>query len=310
LGPASTSFLPSLVELPHNFQRVPKESGLMDELERAICARLKEAREERFHKVSQTEMAKLVGVSHAKWVSIEYGRTPLRFSIGDKACQVLLLSQRWLVEGKPPSRFYVLFPKDVFDKIPSTLLFSQAYLRFIKPFAERTFAQKTPAEILDAKLESEYQETGEGRTWLLQREVTNALTNLPKVEHEEFCTALENLLMEFAPDKNKVLHEFTPKGKSLGVKLTLPGLIRCLKRATAYHGAKSSLARELGVKPARITEWLNGEKEPGGAFTLEMLNWVRAWEVKQKSPGSADNTARARTRKRTSYERQTQSGPP
>ena len=43
---------------------------------------------------------------------------------------------------------------------------------------------------------------------------------------------------------------------------------------SAFPGAKAELARALKVAPARISEWLSGEKEPGGDYTIKLLNWV------------------------------------
>jgi transcriptional regulator with XRE-family HTH domain len=68
------------------------------------------------------------------------------------------------------------------------------------------------------------------------------------------------------------------KSKSIGVKSEIQRLIEQVKRKTSKPGAKAALARALGVAPARISEWLSGEKEPGGEYTLKLLHWVRSPE--------------------------------
>jgi transcriptional regulator with XRE-family HTH domain len=47
-----------------------------------------------------------------------------------------------------------------------------------------------------------------------------------------------------------------------------------VNRKASKPGAKAELAKELDVAPARISEWLSGKKEPGGEYTLRLLNWV------------------------------------
>ena len=66
------------------------------------------------------------------------------------------------------------------------------------------------------------------------------------------------------------------KGKSEGVKSEVQKLIERVKRKVSEPGGKSKLARALGVAPARISEWLSGEKEPGGEYALRLLKWVES----------------------------------
>jgi len=60
----------------------------------------------------------------------------------------------------------------------------------------------------------------------------------------------------------------------------LAHLIARLRRVTNRRGAKAELAKLLGVNQARISEWLSGKKEPGGATTLKLLKWVENEECK------------------------------
>jgi DNA-binding transcriptional regulator YiaG len=83
-----------------------------------------------------------------------------------------------------------------------------------------------------------------------------------------------------APKTNpkKVLTTISLKSKERGVKTEVQKLIELVKRKASKPGAKSQLARTLGVAPARISEWLSGEKEPGGEYTLQLLHWVEQQE--------------------------------
>jgi transcriptional regulator with XRE-family HTH domain len=91
---------------------------------------------------------------------------------------------------------------------------------------------------------------------------------------------------------SSVLTDFTPKSKRVVVHSELGDLLTRLHRATAASGMKGRLARTLGVPQSRVSEWLHGEKKPGGEVTLRLLKWVEQQEriLKQKSPESATNT--------------------
>ena len=76
----------------------------------------------------------------------------------------------------------------------------------------------------------------------------------------------------------KDLQDTSLKSNSEGVKSEICKLIEQVKHKASKPGAKSELARTLGVAPARISEWLSGEKEPGGEYTLKLLHWVKQQE--------------------------------
>jgi len=61
------------------------------------------------------------------------------------------------------------------------------------------------------------------------------------------------------------------------VKPQLPALLERLKSATKQKGKKTELAADLNVPLASISQWLSGEREPGGEYTLKLLKWVE-WQ--------------------------------
>ena len=80
-------------------------------------------------------------------------------------------------------------------------------------------------------------------------------------------------------------------------------LLARVKAATAEIGMKSALAEYLNVPPQRVSEWLSGKYEPGAEVALQMLEWVQAREVENKTPGNVRSTARSKqTRSRKSRE--------
>lgn len=62
------------------------------------------------------------------------------------------------------------------------------------------------------------------------------------------------------------------------VRPLLPELIERLKKATGERGKKTALAQFLDVPLAMVSQWLSGDREPGGETTLRMLQWVEQQE--------------------------------
>jgi DNA-binding transcriptional regulator YiaG len=54
-----------------------------------------------------------------------------------------------------------------------------------------------------------------------------------------------------------------------------------LNKATSGRGAKSALAKYMGVPLPNVSQWLSGDREPSGETTLQLLNWVEHQERKK-----------------------------
>jgi transcriptional regulator with XRE-family HTH domain len=91
----------------------------------------------------------------------------------------------------------------------------------------------------------------------------------------------------------------------------LKALLARVNRAAAARGKKTELAKFLGVSPQRVTNWLSFSRAPNGEITLQLLDWVRAEEVKQnENRGSAQTPPRRKARlTRSRYEKAKQSPP-
>ena len=81
------------------------------------------------------------------------------------------------------------------------------------------------------------------------------------------------------------------------MKSPLKDLLADANLATQARGMKAALAEYLGVPRPRVSEWLRGVKEPGGAITLRIMEWVNLPEAqRQKALGSSTKTAKSKTR--------------
>jgi transcriptional regulator with XRE-family HTH domain len=107
-----------------------KLSGLMNANESMICSRLRTFREE--HGWTRVDLAEVSGETMHRIASFEHARNPLRFLVGEKLCAALGINRAWLIEGKLPQVGYVPLSPEMSRKIPSRLLYSQAYEQFLK----------------------------------------------------------------------------------------------------------------------------------------------------------------------------------
>jgi transcriptional regulator with XRE-family HTH domain len=107
--------------------------------------------------------------------------------------------------------------------------------------------------------------------------------------------------------ENNLLTAVTVSGNIPPVKSTMASLLDRLNEATSQRGMKSKLAKVMGVPLSNVSQWLSGEREPGGETTLRLLNWVIATEAKLESPGGVEAPPEPKTQVRKSgYEKQTQ----
>ena len=106
--------------------------------------------------------------------------------------------------------------------------------------------------------------------------------------------------------KKRVLTSITAIGNLYPVKSTMASLLDRLNKATSQRGMKSKLAKVMGVPLSNVSQWLSGEREPGGETTLRLLHWVEQQERQPNALGSANNTAKGKTQvRKSSHEKQT-----
>jgi transcriptional regulator with XRE-family HTH domain len=107
--------------------------------------------------------------------------------------------------------------------------------------------------------------------------------------------------------EKKLLTDVTVSDNVSPVKSTMANLLDRLNKATNQRGMKSKLAKVMEVPLSNVSQWLSGEREPGGETTLRLLNWVIATEAKQESPGGVEAPPEPKTQPRKSkHENQSQ----
>ena len=98
--------------------------------------------------------------------------------------------------------------------------------------------------------------------------------------------------------KRKLLTHITDVGNVARVKSPMANLLERLNEATSQRGMKTKLAKIMGVLLANVSQWLSGEREPGGETTLQLLHWVEQQERQPNTLGSATNTTRGKVTRR------------
>jgi transcriptional regulator with XRE-family HTH domain len=266
----------------------------MNQREREICSRLKELRERLGR--SQKIFSAVLQVSHNRLASLEYGRTPLRADTAIQLTTITGCNLHWLAEGTGPV-FAALPNPDFLAQIPPRWLFSRAWKavlkRTLKPGAKRFGeAELAPGVIGGASAESYCKE-----------EIEGVLKFLPSEFHWNFFAHISRSARDFvAMNQVKITElnahraipaKLSPKkdltylatsGIPPAVKNQWPMLKRQVQETTADAGAKSRLAKFLGVDLTRVSRWLADSKtapEPGAEFALRMQFWVEHPEVRQ-----------------------------
>jgi transcriptional regulator with XRE-family HTH domain len=284
--------------------------------------------------MQQSEFAATIGISRSRLASYEHCKAPLRYEVGKQVCYRHNINQRWLATGLEPTRPYFDISPNLEFQIKPKVVFSEAFDKVLLAEVEKRGAEIEKIVGRESMLKGDYEdalldnfhllgeEDPKAAAFYIARIIRTRLNWLKEPLLTEYCKALMAAESDFmqqhaeelrslpiesrAEDKNP-LQILPLKSKSETVKLD--GLLKRVKAVTSEHGKKTELASILDVSPARITEWLKGEKEPGGSTTLALLSWVEREEAKRKSPGTVTTSSGAKTRKSLYEKHQTRSSP-
>lgn len=242
----------------------------MNERERAIGGRIEVFR--CAGRWSRKEFAPTIGLSPDQLAAIEGGYSPLRWTVAQQICSRYNISQRWLATGESPTRPCVHLSETLIEPIPKDCLLSNAYDDHLK-----------------AKFD-ELHESTDFSGWLAALEQTSGFLIPPELpnHHQQHSEAWQS----------SILTDVYSSVKHQPVKPMLPKLLLQLRKLTQERGAKTVLADHLGVSLAQLSQWLSGDREPGGETTLQLLAWVRAVEAKENSSGDVAAPPEPKTRRK------------
>jgi transcriptional regulator with XRE-family HTH domain len=286
----------------------------MPQRERDICERLKQFRTD--SGLSQSEFARLCGLKLRAYASYEYAHSQLNYPAAWKILTTFpLLNPAWLA-GENASREYlpvIIYPTAADLEYGPRTPFSSVYNGKLKaliansqplfganlscPFlvskdacgrvvAKEMFGEimgnwlpRVPNRNLNTFLNEAYRRCSELFSKLHDDSDLAAVSQLArqmkKIAFKRRLVFLGNFAVD---DPKKDLQGDSLKGNTVEVASKIQKLIEQVKRKALKPGAKAELARKLRVAPARISEWLAGDKEPGGNYTLKLQNWVEQQE--------------------------------
>lgn len=277
-----------------------------------IAKRLREVRETL--SLSQTEFANQIGISRERLASYEVARVPLRYDIALRLCRQFIIGEKWLATGQGnPREIMDLRHEPITSKIPADSPFSKAFDDVLAARYEEIAQESGGVLRIQMTLDDDYSFLDN----LFKGVLTGWKHSLPKEELATFCYLLlehGQWLMkrrpfvpwpEFLRDRAggtggkpqlSVFQGPKPQEESednnfpdtetyaigVSVKAQLPKLLERIREATAESGSKSALAEFLGVPLASVSRWLSREREPGGEYVLQLLQWVEQQERKSK----------------------------
>lgn len=274
---------------------MPKKSGLINERERAICARVRQLR--RQIKWPQRAFAEAVGISRDQLANIEYSRVPLRYGIGANICQAFDVSVEWLITqsgemfGGAPFAWAAESGPKTYGK-----LFSEVY-----DLSPELFAPADPQPSLVLEATSGF----DAQAFLLCKVVS-------WFQHHKFRSAVEaenfaRGVCDFAVTLLKVWREsgrswrpalvkhahilaaekpLTETSKvsrtDADMRSALERLIEDARKLTKQRGMKAKLAKALKMPhaQARLSGWLAGTYAPAGEAALrlrELIDHPERW---------------------------------
>ena len=277
-------------------------SGKMTRREQKICARIKGFRERL--NWSQPAFARKIGITKDQLINIEYGRTPLRYSVFLAISKNCCINPVWLARGEGNDLLNFDFPApDLTElKVPERALFSDVFLNHLAPIFNSGDADPM-AEILlryqraktaQKLIELNFVDVPDGLVHEFEFDLDNFVQGWFSRHEDEgetrkaqrhlwYRRLADNIQARVAAEKEaeknsqEILDEGTLPADTAAVKTkirSLPDLVKALRERTKMRGQKAALARKLGVSRQAVDQWLRGSAKPSAETTLALLNWV------------------------------------
>ena len=265
----------------------------MTDRERAVCSRISTIREQ--IKWSQTDFAKELEITRAKLVSIELGHTPLRYDLAVKISRIFEIQPKWLATGTGQMRPHnpLLWTMEQRQKFKENDLLTKVY-----DIAPGVFLPSRNIKIRKSLVQPDFD---------FRRSIDSAVKYYAYSIKFHDVIASAEFASKIADFLSKVSDQYIARGKATkvtrdskwaaaivsqiseltnvydsvnntGVTPKLPNLLNRLKKASEQRGKKSALAKFLGVSLVQVSQWLMGDREPGGETTLRLLHWVEQQE--------------------------------
>jgi transcriptional regulator with XRE-family HTH domain len=270
---------------------MPRKNPL-SERELAVCSRVKLFRTKMDY--SRVAFARKLNIDSSMLSSIEHGRARLKFFLAKRLGETFAVSFRWLAEGAGDMQPYDPAGHSSFASIPQYATFTEVYDRHLKNVLKErakvadSFRSKG-IYVFNATAPARVPLPGAGIIQSVATEIRTGLDHLPEGVWPAFEAALIDAASEFLRDydagQRKQLTEPSSPVSNEPVKAQWLHLKKKLQKETASPGAKTSLAKFIGVSAdlTRISQWLSDSKsarEPGAEYALRMQYWLEHPEAR------------------------------
>ena len=280
------------------------------EREIVICRRVRKFRLGK--KLSRVALAEELGVGISRLSNYESGRVPLPYRFAATLCSAFDINQEWLADGVGPMHGWVMLDPKLEADIRPRQLFTFIFDDLIKPsLAEKVNAPSVVQRLIQ-KAHLQSPKTGirvesirsvgtigpDTIQAMLVKGLCPMINGLPPPLRLPFYSSLIAAFHAFekkhsaqieAYEKYRVtagslkiapipIDNVTETVKLSAVKPMFQNLLKRLKDATSARGKKSELANYLHVSLVQVSQWLSGDRKPGGETTLQMLHWVELQE--------------------------------
>ncbi len=266
------------------------------------------------------EAAAAAGISKDRWASYEYGRAPVRYDLGRKACQMFGFSQRWFATGQLPMWHYVPIPNWVEEPIPERVLFSEAFDNYLAPEINFHYQQVSKTLSLPvARLDEEEEviesfnrvKGGDLRGVLKDRydeafgyqrllipdhllqdyyaSIFSAGSDFVQAHWEEVKKHKAARKADGGNEHQETIVDNTPAAgytSSTDMKTRWNDYQRKLKQLCAVPGTKAAIAKKLKVSRTMVSKWVATEKpsEPSADYAFQLIEWIdEHWKAKPET---------------------------
>jgi len=230
----------------------------MAEQDTALAGRLAAFRKARG--LSRVATAAKIGIDSSRLASYEFARARVPYAVVERMASRLALNPRWLATGNGS-----MLSQDLGWILSQTLPVG----RVVYP--------STPFLVVWPECSKEYEELAEEESRL-----GSATVSLQDLER--------TLLTDYSEGSNR--GEMPPPTPH-----SVEQLLNLVRRKCAEVGTREA-ARVAGVSLQRVNDWLHRRRKPGADAALRLLHWVQSGSGRTKSLSGAEDTTKARTRRK------------
>jgi transcriptional regulator with XRE-family HTH domain len=251
--------------------------------ETQICERLLYVR--RRLGLSREMFARRAGIGASQLSRYEHQRSPVLLIDALRACEAFGIGIAWLAtgEGDPAAGAYGVAKLAAALKVDERSRFSEIYDQDLQGRIKKSRAESMEkwANLMAAidqlkKLTRSMKPSSRLRKDFVQRLLDTIIRELTQEQERRSALRMTLKLNEEAAPLTTGFTSDTGELMAAEIPPTWNELRSQVASLTKQRGAKTRLAKLLGVSQQAVSEWLTGSNAPSADNTLRLLHWVAA----------------------------------